>query len=99
MITVPTLRAVEKVLDRLSWLTFGLGVVVMIVLCARALLGARTPAPEDFLAELGVVLAATLVPTFLFRIGSAWCRRRRAEKPRTSEILGSVSLFDDSITR
>jgi hypothetical protein len=99
MPSAQTLRAVEKSFDRLSWLSFAVGVVMVLALCGSALLGRVAPAPEEFLVQLGIVLAASLAPTLLFRAAAVLCRRHRAGKPALRSILDSVALLDDSITR
>ena len=99
MPSAQSLRVIERAFDRLSWLSFAAGVAVVVVLCVLALLGRTAPAPEVFLSELGLVLLASLAPTLLFRAAAVLCRRRRMGMRDATSILGSVSLFDDSITR
>jgi hypothetical protein len=95
-----TLRRVEKVLSFLSWTSFGLGAAAVLWICAEALLVERAPPPEQFLADLGVVLAASMIATLAFRIGAMVCRRVRAAKGAESRgVLGSLSGFEDTITR
>lgn len=95
-----TLRRVEKILSFFSWTSFGLGAVAVLWICAEALLVERAPAPEQFLTDLGVVLAPSMVAILVFRIGVMACRRMRAAKGAESRgVLGSLSAFEDTITR
>lgn len=100
IVSPSTLRRVEKVLNLLSWTSFGLGAVAVLWICAEALLVEPAPPPEQFLTDLGVVLVASMVATLVFRIGAMTCRRMRAAKGAGLRVvIGSHSVFEDTITR
>ncbi len=95
-----TLRTLEQVFGLLSWGAFGLCAAGVLGLSALALTSEPAPAPEVFLLRLGVVLAATLVPTLLFRLAAHACRRMRAWRgPSPPTVLGGFSPFEDSTIR
>jgi hypothetical protein len=93
----PKLRACERALTLLAWVSFGLGALAILFLSLEALLTQRAPAPEDFLTGLAVILVASLVPTLCFQLLAEWCRRRRARLPAAlTENPASFHALEDS---
>ncbi len=91
------LRKLEQVFALLAWGSFGLGALAFISLCVYSLLLEQAPAPENFLARLGVVLGATLVLTIAFRTLAWLCRWWRARvRTHTTSRIGPFVPFEDS---
>jgi len=94
---VQKLRSLEKLCAALAWTSFGLGATAILGMCAVSLLTTPPVTPEQFLLRLAVILAASLIPTAVFRGLVALLRRRRARHPSGDPgVLRSLSPLEDS---